>query len=654
MEQTITSALSACLCQFNRILDSDSLRSHASDVPLSLWQDELGRLRVWAANIGAHQKDQSSLDYRLRDASHIREQTIQLLRNLARWFDDLEDVLAHSPRREPGMGGEKEEEEEEEAEEDSTTDDGSQGDSEIQQIYKGLVETITCLYQMSMAIRRPVHHDRIIGTRKEDAVAYEFFDRQHVANKFPRAEASLVERLGAAISRRRAGFQYRQRHHEKLAHGLSNSSGESEHARTEMSATVATEFKGDALHVPDDRSDAGLSHTSYAPTLFNSTERLAIPIPERLTFGVPFECPYCYFIIKVRDHKGWARHVFQDLLPYMCPFDHCPTPNRLYSQQRAWYVHLELHHGDLLGTGNPIICPLCKTGTCHSQLRHHFSRHLEELALFAVPRLEDPEDRDLGNLEAPSAGLSRLLSGDELDSVDDPASDDAHDARLPSRDHPSSKAMLESLRGNLREQSRMSHEGNRLSTGPDASRWILPATDRDINTSGYVSSEHEEKGSNDIQPSTTTDSRLSGVQLPSSSSWSNLWSRLPTFAASNKTDESSAGKGPESLEIEPDKLLLNNRKIIYELQFPPYSLSAGSVSIGQIRHRAAEVLHCSEPRRVRLLYKGRLLEDDTLSCSSEGLKQMSEILCIISAIQHTGDMSEEEDGGDASQAQIRK
>ncbi|KAL3488395.1 hypothetical protein BJX62DRAFT_240091 [Aspergillus germanicus] len=129
-----------------------------------------------------------------------------------------------------------------------------------------------------MAIRRPTQHDRILGTQKEDAQIFEFFDREHVANKFPHAETALVDRLGAAISRRRAALRYRERHHEKMAHGLDDE--ESERLTTDLSATVATEFIADNANVRDDRSDAGHSQTSYAPSLFNSADRLTVPVPK--------------------------------------------------------------------------------------------------------------------------------------------------------------------------------------------------------------------------------------------------------------------------------------------------------------------------------------------------------------------------------------
>lgn len=46
------------------------------------FEDELDRFKVWAANIGAHHRGQRSLDYRLRDASHIRQRVLQFLSKL--------------------------------------------------------------------------------------------------------------------------------------------------------------------------------------------------------------------------------------------------------------------------------------------------------------------------------------------------------------------------------------------------------------------------------------------------------------------------------------------------------------------------------------------------------------------------------------------
>ena len=44
--------------------------------------DEFGRFRVWAENAGAHRMGSISLDYRLREASHVHEDLVELLEEL--------------------------------------------------------------------------------------------------------------------------------------------------------------------------------------------------------------------------------------------------------------------------------------------------------------------------------------------------------------------------------------------------------------------------------------------------------------------------------------------------------------------------------------------------------------------------------------------
>src|SRR5271156_5178006 len=118
MATSISSLLIECLSLFNAQVARDELVAHDAEVPQSLWLDELGRLRVWAANIGAHQIGQSSLDYRLRDASHIKDQIIRLLERLQRLQVDLE--VLNAPREEP---------------EDQFSDD--EDTTELEQIYNG-------------------------------------------------------------------------------------------------------------------------------------------------------------------------------------------------------------------------------------------------------------------------------------------------------------------------------------------------------------------------------------------------------------------------------------------------------------------------------------------------------------------------------------
>lgn len=50
--------------------------------------DTLDRFKLWSQNIGAHHTGRRSLDYRLRDASNIREQAIHLVGDMIQALDD--------------------------------------------------------------------------------------------------------------------------------------------------------------------------------------------------------------------------------------------------------------------------------------------------------------------------------------------------------------------------------------------------------------------------------------------------------------------------------------------------------------------------------------------------------------------------------------
>jgi hypothetical protein len=53
-------------------------------------EEDLGRFRVWANDIGAHRIGRSSLDFRLRDALHLVERILSLLEDLTEALDDGE------------------------------------------------------------------------------------------------------------------------------------------------------------------------------------------------------------------------------------------------------------------------------------------------------------------------------------------------------------------------------------------------------------------------------------------------------------------------------------------------------------------------------------------------------------------------------------
>jgi len=93
----------------------------------------------------------------------------------------------------------------------------------------------------------------------------------------------------------------------------------------------------------------------------------------------------------------------------------------------------------------------------------------------------------------------------------------------------------------------------------------------------------------------------------------------------------------------PDIILLTHRRVTYPLHFAPYAIDDG-LTIGQLRQRAAEQME-ADVNRIKLLYKGSLLREDSVQCKEEGLKQQSQIICVVSQVpagESASDLSDEE------------
>ncbi|KAB8211502.1 hypothetical protein BDV34DRAFT_184831 [Aspergillus parasiticus] len=411
MATTIATVLNQCLKEFTDITISGTLGHFESEVSQRRWLDELGRLRVWSGNIGAHQVGQSSLDYRLRDSSHLRSETIKLLQRMLRLLQDLREVTSE------GEDGSQED--------DSFFSDASDIElddddivTEVQQIYQGLVEIVNLLFQISMEIRKPADHDRLMGVKLKDASFFEPWAQQHISHKYPDAEAHVVHRLGTAMAIQKAVLKYRERHREKLGKGLFDQ-GETESRK--LSETVATELaRSDQLQFLDTVSNPGVSQTSYAPSLLTAQGSISIPAPPReAADGTPFECPYCYLVITIKNTKDWAHHVFRDLMPYVCLFPDCPTSSKLYESRRLWYDHICHAHLATTGTQIGFRCPICVIDIAPPlTFQQHVGRHLEELALFVLPRVNSEDQLSDASSEA---GSMLAMKDDDHFSLDSDA-----------------------------------------------------------------------------------------------------------------------------------------------------------------------------------------------------------------------------------------
>jgi hypothetical protein len=133
---TIAITIQKSLKDLGHIVAFQDLEKYQTEAVPDLWSDELGRLHVWTANLGGHQIGQSSLDFRLREASHLKDQILRVLGRLQRIIQDLEALLHDTGLHE---------------EYSSDSDDSEEGQTEIQKIYHALHDTISILFDNALS-----------------------------------------------------------------------------------------------------------------------------------------------------------------------------------------------------------------------------------------------------------------------------------------------------------------------------------------------------------------------------------------------------------------------------------------------------------------------------------------------------------------------
>ena len=207
--------------------------------------------------------------------------------------------------------------------------------TELEQTMGDIHDIISSLYEVSLTIRNPAPRDRLLKAASIDVSYCEEWDKKHIEHKFPKADSRLVERLARANCKRRQHFKYLEKHHDKLALGLDRYNsrreaakpiGESEE-REPQKHVVQMGPRSVAGSVPttiapkntqttvgtfreDDKDvyvEDTLSETSSAASegVFEATE-LQIPAPPKSALdGEPFECPYCFDMMKILSLLAW-------------------------------------------------------------------------------------------------------------------------------------------------------------------------------------------------------------------------------------------------------------------------------------------------------------------------------------------------------------
>ncbi|KAF5554618.1 transcription factor Cys6 [Fusarium mexicanum] len=449
---------------FNHEIDSrvDHVEPSALRELLLNLDNETIRFKMWAGNLAAHQSGPASLDHRLREAPHIQEQVLYLLRDISESLDDAGALISHKGNEyvedKPETPPESSDLDSEDIFTDSDLDDDDDNISPkpgLSRLVTDIAEATDCLLRLSAAIANPAPHERFrkLGAGpNEDISFYNAHDVRYVQDKFPKISQDLPDVLGKFITRRRQFFKYREAHHAKLAVGLDQETqkdtGRTEIVPNTVASSLPEHFKGSGVIDEDSRSDMAMSETSYATSagylMLEDGEMKPAPplkVPPRPTEadkGV-FECPFCYRMISASTRGAWKRHVFGDLRPYTCLFSRCAGSNTDFDRRHRWQLHVSQYHwriwscpfkcgstfqasdelGDhirhqhltnasdehlstVVARGEVSIskdvtqeCPLCRQAISglKSYIKH-VGRHLEQLALHALPKIGDEELED--------------------------------------------------------------------------------------------------------------------------------------------------------------------------------------------------------------------------------------------------------------------
>ena len=456
----IAAKVRQCLVAFKTLCDI------ARGSALESMSEERGRFTVWAGNISAHRTESSrrSLEYRLRDASSLRNTLLSLLQDLSQALEQIRGTLVSASPGGPQAAVSIDEvfvDEDGSSEINVDLEEAEDQTSEEEQLIEEVHDVVNCLMRFSMALRNPAKHDQVRQS-VSTVVQYEPYDVDHVRSKYRDAPEYLVRRLGKAISKHRQYFTYREQHHAKLAEGLDEEQDEGEIGRP---STVATSLQQQqsAPTVPtvlDDfssDSETVFTATSFASSASSASGRRSLrppPLPTDGVDGDPFQCPICFAMIVATNERAWRQHLFEDLPPYVCTRDDCKTADQPYSRRRDWQRHETKMHNrrwacpfgcdDLFVSpdafrdhitsshsqqcelsalqslsdscvqtqdANETIthCVLCREQIVPSKrLFKHLGHHLEELALFSLPSRVFNDGSDD---EAPDAAAQDLSAG---------------------------------------------------------------------------------------------------------------------------------------------------------------------------------------------------------------------------------------------------
>ncbi|KAK4085499.1 uncharacterized protein Triagg1_489 [Trichoderma aggressivum f. europaeum] len=391
--------------------------------------DALDRFSLWAGSLGALREPNSklSIEYRLAEAPEIRNEIHRQLDYLLEAIDDVATVVQ---KRQANY--ELQEDEKDMEHFDGPGDTQAGPSEEIRMNLELISESLRMLFRIAVLVRKASPDNRFERAVNSSKCTFPpTFDIEHVKEKFSKLKAKeqswLAERLGKAIAGRRQFIKYCRDHRDRLA--LDDDNIEAESATTVMQSSKATTLNPEKIRVHaatnfavDDYEDEVVSILSISTTT-DVLSTLALPrLADLSKDGEAFECPICFTLRSIKGERSWRLHAFHDLRPYSCTVGGAECDSLAFQDRNSWFQHeLDCHKSqyecslcDFFGTSDASHGRCWKKSSAlqtkdesqsgetkgksilvrTSQFKRHVAAHLEQLAIFAIPRAIEDDHGD--------------------------------------------------------------------------------------------------------------------------------------------------------------------------------------------------------------------------------------------------------------------
>ncbi|KAM0540853.1 hypothetical protein ACHAPJ_013485 [Fusarium lateritium] len=249
------------------------------------------RFSQWVVAASALKKGSESLEYRLRDGSHVRLHIINLTRRVRQLLHDLLAILQGDTIPWDQLS----------SEEDFSGDETSPDPpgSELAQIVLHIGRSVEDLFDLNIATHDPAPHGILIRGRSSGVLSFRpEDDTPYLQDKYPTIDRDLARRLSAAISARREYFKYRKVLDPDNESFVSKSSIEDKAAVSSSEPVKTSDNLVGGAESADTDSDTSDTTTAAGKSKLP-------PLPELARDDNGFKCPYCRVMIRISSAAEW-------------------------------------------------------------------------------------------------------------------------------------------------------------------------------------------------------------------------------------------------------------------------------------------------------------------------------------------------------------